>query len=200
MHDVPVIALTGGIASGKTTVSNAFAELGAAVIDTDVIAREVVAPGTPGLRAVVEAFGRDILSGDEIDRSLLRDRIFADAGQRRKLEAILHPLIEDEVRRRLHAPGDAPYFVLVVPLLVGSGLLHDADRVLVVDADEAVQLARLKQRDGIDDELARKMIASQTRRAERLVIADDVIDNNGDLPGLMRQIQSFHNSYLAFGT
>lgn len=197
MKRAPVIILTGGIASGKTTVSDAFAELGAAVVDTDLIAREVVAPGTTGLEAVVEAFSRDIIANGEIDRARLRDRIFSDPAQRRKLEAILHPLIETEARRRLRTPGDAPYTILVVPLLSASNLGSEADRILVVDVDEAVQLSRLKRRDGIDDQLARRMVASQTGRADRLAMADDVIDNNGDLPGLMRQLHRLHQSYLA---
>lgn len=196
-HPFTVI-LTGGIASGKTTVSDAFAELGAAVVDTDIIAREVAAPGTAGFEAVVEAFGQDIVAGGEIDRARLRERIFSDPAQRRNLEAILHPLIEAEARRRLRAPGDAPYIILVVPLLSESKLDREADRILVVDVDESVQLSRLTRRDGIDDELARRMIASQTSRADRLAMADDVIDNNGDLPGLMRQIHKLHQSYLAF--
>lgn len=196
-HSFTVI-LTGGIASGKTTVSDAFAELGAAVVDTDIIAREVAAPGTAGFEAVVEAFGQDIVAGGEIDRARLRERIFSDPAQRRNLEAILHPLIEAEARRRLRAPGDAPYIILVVPLLSESKLDREADRILVVDVDESVQLSRLTRRDGIDDELARRMIASQTSRADRLAMADDVIDNNGDLPRLMRQIHKLHQSYLAF--
>lgn len=196
-HSFTVI-LTGGIASGKTTVSDAFAELGAAVVDTDIIAREVAAPGTAGFEAVVEAFGQDIVAGGEIDRARLRERIFSDPAQRRNLEAILHPLIEAEARRRLRAPGDAPYIILVVPLLSESNLEREADRILVVDVDESVQLSRLTRRDGIDDELARRMITSQTSRADRLAMADDVIDNNGDLPGLMRQIHELHQSYLAF--
>lgn len=196
MSPKPVVALTGGIASGKSTVSDAFEDLGAAVVDTDVIAREVVASGTDGLQAVVDTFGREILAGGEIDRALLRERIFADPELRRKLEAILHPLIEAEARRQSRTPGGAPYCILVVPLLAESSLLHEVDRVLVVDADEAARLSRLKRRDGIDDELARRMIASQTGRAERLAMADDVIDNNGDLPGLMRQVRKLHQIYL----
>lgn len=191
-----IIALTGGIASGKTTVSEAFSRLGVPIIDTDVIAREVVAPGSPGFERVVAAFGHSILSGGEIDRARLRERIFSDPEQRRRLEAILHPLIESETRRRIRGLSDAPYAIIVVPLLLESDLRNDAHRVLVVDADEAIQFDRLRRRDGVDEDLARRMMASQTGRAQRLEIADDVIDNNEDLPSLLRQVRKLHATYL----
>ncbi|WP_440997290.1 dephospho-CoA kinase [Arhodomonas sp. SL1] len=190
------VGLTGGIASGKSTVADAFASRGADVVDTDVIAREVVERDTEGLAAVVAAFGADILDDSgALDRRALRARIFDDEAARRRLEAILHPRIEAEVRRRItESPG--PYVVLVVPLLVEAGWDRWVDRVLVVDADEDTQIARLCARDGHTPEQARQALAAQARRQDRLACADDVIDNDGPASGIEGAVDALHRRYL----
>ena len=186
-----LVALTGGIASGKTAVSDGLAKLGATVIDTDLIAREVVAPGTPGLERIVASFGNDMLNENgSLNRSGLRERVFADPQDRKLLEAITHPLIEGEVKARIAAADQADYIVLVVPLLVESGLFSDADKVVVVDVPEDVQIERLTARDDIDDYQAQAMIRSQASRESRLDIADYVIDNRSSLANLEKQIQT----------
>jgi dephospho-CoA kinase len=192
------VGLTGGIASGKSTVARRFAELGVPVIDADEVAREVVAPGEPALAAVVGRFGPAVLRGDgSLDRRALRGLVFADPAARRDLEAILHPPIraamEDRARR---AAG--PYVVLAIPLLVEGGDARSrVDRILVVDAGEEVQLARLQARDGSSAAEARAMLAAQASRAARLALADDVIDNSGDLATLRAHVDLLHQRYLA---
>ncbi|SRR6056297_2427891 len=191
----PVIALTGGIASGKTAVSDRFSALGASVVDTDCIAREVVAPDSAGLARVVEAFGDTVLAASgELDRLALRDRIFDDAAARARLEGILHPLIEARARDAIRA-ADGPYVVLVVPLLIETGLFGDADRVLVVDVPRAVQLERLTARDGVTPDQARAALAAQATREQRLAVADDVIDNSGALEALDEQVARLDHAY-----
>lgn len=192
---IPVVALTGGIASGKTAVSDRFAALGVPVVDTDTIAREVVAPGTSGLAAVVAEFGPEILDADGgLDRAALRRRIFSDPAARRRLESILHPRIAAEARRRIDA-AEGPYAVLVVPLLVESGLFADADRVLVVDVPESMQVERLLDRDGMDADAARAALDAQAPRSRRLAAADDVIDNSGSLQALDDQVRALDRAY-----
>lgn len=196
---VPVIALTGGIASGKTAVSNAFAARGAPVVDTDVIAREVVAPGSDGLAQVRAEFGDGVITADgALGRAALRRLIFADDGARSRLETILHPLIEGEARARL-SRIEAPYAILVVPLLVESGLFGDADRVLVVDVPESVQIERLTARDGVDRTQAESALAAQVSREQRLRHADDVIDNSGSLEALKRRVAELDRDYRQLG-
>lgn len=180
------IGLTGGIASGKTTVAGLFSARGATVLDTDVIAREVVEPGRPALGALVRALGEGILDGEgRLDRAELRRRLFEDAALRRDVEAILHPAIIAELERQARmAPG--PYQVFVIPLLVENRFLSIVDRVLVVDCPEAEQVRRLMARDGETRESAERMLAAQATREQRLAAADEVIDNGGlaaDLPG-----------------
>lgn len=190
------VALTGGIASGKTTVAGLFAALGVPVIDTDVIAREVVAPGTPGLAAVAARFGRDILDADgRLDRARLRSLIFADEAARHDLEALLHPLIREEVARRSRTAG-GDYQLIVVPLLVETGTAGEYDRVLVVDCDPALQRARLQVRDGTSPEQAEAILAAQATRERRVAAADDVIENAADLPALARRVEVLHARYL----
>lgn len=191
------IGLTGGVASGKSVVTDLFAELGVPVIDTDVLAREVVAPGQPALEAVRLRFGDDVLSDDgTLDRAALRRIIFADARAREDLEAILHPAIGDEVRRRASAAG-GPYQLIVVPLLVGSPLIDFVDRVLVVDCPVETQLARLVARDAESVEQAKRMIAAQATRGQRLEIADDVIANDADLDATRDQVLALDARYRA---
>jgi len=190
-----IVALTGGVASGKTAVSDRFAERGVPVVDTDVLAREVVAPGSPGLAEVEAAFGAEIIDANgALDRSALRQRIFDDPDARNRLERILHPRIAEEARRRL-ASEAAPYAILVVPLLVESGLFEDADRVLVVDVPEAVQIERLIARDGGTRDQAEAMLAAQASREQRLARADDVIENTGTLEDLRRRVDALDATY-----
>jgi dephospho-CoA kinase len=189
-----VVALTGGIASGKTAVSDRFARLGVPIIDTDRIARDVVAPGSEGLRAVRDEFGPKVLADGALDRSALRERIFNDVDARRRLEAILHPRIADAARD-LVDEVDAPYAILVVPLLVESGLFDDVDRVLLVDVPEHVQIARVQARDGLSRRQAEATLAAQASRGERLARADDVITNTGSLEDLATEVGRLDAAY-----
>jgi dephospho-CoA kinase len=190
------IGLTGGIASGKSTVAQRFAELGVPVIDADVSARWVVAPGQPGLKEVVKTFGSGILlPTGELDRRALRDLVFADPQRRRELESILHPLIRADMERRA-ASSVGPYLVMAIPLLVeGEGRGH-LDRVLVVDVDDQTQLERLMARDGGTLEQARAILAAQASRASRLKAADDVLVNSGTVSDLQREVGQLHQRYL----
>lgn len=189
------IGLTGGIASGKSTVAELFSARGATVLDADRISREVVEPGTPGLAALVNALGGGILDRDgRLDRAELRRRIFADAETRREVEAILHPAIVSEIQRQGdRTPG--PYQVFVIPLLVEAGLEHIVDRVLVVDCPEEAQVRRLMARDGATREDAMRMLEAQAARERRLAAADDVIDNGGPTAGLAAQVASLDLKY-----
>jgi len=190
-----LIALTGGIASGKSAVAEEFAKLGVPVLDTDQIARDVVAPGTPALGQLVAEFGPEILDGNgRLDRAHMRERVFADPEQRRKLEAITHPAIRAELARRsAEAGGD--YQIHVIPLLVETGRADAYDRVLVVDCPEEAQLQRLQARDGSSREQAEEILAAQVSREERLDAAHDVIENTGTLADLQRFVQTLHRNY-----
>lgn len=191
------IALTGGIASGKSAVAEKFAELGVPIIDTDVLARGVVAPGMPGLAQVVAHFGQDVLAADgSLDRRRLRERIFRDAAARKFLEGVLHPLIRDEQERLAQQLGGA-YQIHVVPLLVENCLQSNYDRVLVVDCPAETQLQRLMDRDGTPLEDARRILAAQATREQRLKAADDVIENTGSLATLGERVQQLHRDYTA---
>jgi dephospho-CoA kinase len=192
-----VIALTGGIGSGKSSVADIFSALGAAVVDTDAIAHQLTAAGQPGSTKIGEQFGPDYLRADgSLDRERMRKLVFADAAARKRLEAILHPLIRAEVDTAVHA-AQAPYVIVVVPLLVETGAYRDlARRVLVVDCSEAEQIVRVKQRSKLPEATVRQIMASQASRAERLARADDVIVNNSDLAGLSKRATELHNRYL----
>ena len=189
------IGLTGGIASGKSTVAELFAARGVTVLDTDRIAREVVEPGQPALAALVQALGSDILDRDDrLDRALLRRRIFADDAARRTVEGILHPAILEELgRQSVAAPG--PYQILVIPLLVEGDRAGLFDRVLVVDCPEELQIERLMSRDGETREGALGMLAAQVSRRERLAAADDVIVNDGPVGELESQVAGLDRKY-----
>ncbi len=193
------IGLTGGIASGKTTVSNLFAEAGAAVVDADIAARKVVEPGQPSLEKIADAFGKEILDeGGGLDRTALREKVFASGAARKELEAILHPAIREFMYKwiaALEAEG-FPYCVRVVPLLVETGQHKDVDRTLVVDVPRETQIERLMLRDGGSDELAEQILASQASREERLAIADDVIKNDGAPEELKAAVEKLHQQYL----
>ncbi len=193
-----VIALTGGIAAGKSAVTRRFAALGVPIHDADVAAREVVAPGSEGLAAVVAAFGNEALDAHgHLDRAAMRRRVFADPLARKTLEAIVHPRVRQWLHERA-LDDTAPYCLLAIPLLV-ENLDHYRwiDRVLVVDAPADLQLARLMARDGIDEALARRMLAQQAERAQRLALAHDVIDNSGDEAALDAAVAALHQRYLA---
>jgi dephospho-CoA kinase len=190
------VGLTGGIASGKSTVAGMFAELGAIVIDTDVIAREVVRPGEPALDEIRAAFGAGVILDDgTLNRRALREIVFSDPGLRRRLEGIVHPRIRAETVRRAETAG-GPYQLIVVPLLVESPLKDVVDRILVVDCEESAQIRRLVARDGESEAGARRMLAAQSSRDERLAVADDVIHNDGDLVDTRRQVATLHRTYL----
>ena len=193
-----MVVLTGGIASGKTAVSSRFERLGVPVIDTDIIAREVVQAGRPALAAIVDEFGKEALDNKgELDRGRMRDRIFSDPVSKKKLENILHPAIGQEVRARLDAIQGG-YCILVVPLLAESGRYEGSDRVLVVDVDAPTQLQRLIARDKISNDLASTMIKAQASRQRRLDLADDVIDNSGSLAELEQAVATLHARYRQF--
>ena len=190
------VGLTGGIASGKSTVADILEELGADIIDTDLIARAVVEPGKPALDEIRRRFGDSIVANDgTLDRRGLRKLIFADDGQRKKLEDILHPRIREMALQQADA-ATGPYQVVVVPLLVGSPLRAAMDRILVVDCSEANQLARLLARDSESEQQARSIIAAQSSREQRLAIADDVIRNDGTLEDLRAATVAMHRQYL----
>lgn len=196
-----VVAITGGIGSGKTTVANQFAELGIEVVDADVIAREVVEPGTPALAAIATHFGPEVITPDgQLDRRRLRERVFTDPQAKGWLNARLHPLIRTEMQRQC-AAARSPYCLLVVPLLVENRLTALANRVLVIDVDEATQIERTCRRDGVSHEEAQAILAAQASRAERLAAADDVLDNqNGTPEAIKSRILALHETYLAFAS
>jgi dephospho-CoA kinase len=191
------IGLTGGIASGKSTVTQRFAELGVAIIDADVASRNVVEPGTPGFAQVVQRFGPQVLdAAGRLDRPALRALIFNDSSSRKALDAILHPLIRGEMERDA-AEAKGPYVVMAIPLLVESGNPRArVDRVLVVDADETQQIQRLQARDGSSAEQARAILASQAARTARLAAADDVLLNSGSVAELRQAVDRLHEQYL----
>lgn len=190
------IGLTGGIASGKSLVADLFAARGVPVIDTDVIARDVVRPGQPALGEIEREFGADVLEpGGGLDRRHLRELIFADEARRRALEAILHPRIRSEAVRRSAAEG-GDYQIIVVPLLVESPMRQFMDRILVVDCSEQTQLERLLARDTETEEQARRILAAQASRETRLGIADDVLENEGTKEEAAAQVERLHRQYL----
>lgn len=196
-----VVAITGGIGSGKTTVANQFAELGIEVVDADVIAREVVEPGTPALAAIAAHFGSDVITPyGQLNRRRLRERVFTDPQAKSWLNALLHPLIRTEMQRQC-AAARSPYCLLVVPLLVENRLTALANRVLVIDVDEATQIERTCRRDGVSREQAQAILAAQASRAKRLAAADDVLDNqNGTPEAIKSRILALHETYLAFAS
>lgn len=197
-HPGYVVALTGGIAAGKSAVSKRFEALGIHVYDADIAAREAIAPGSEGLRAVVEHFGPGVLDAKgQLDRAAMRQRVFGNDRERRALEAITHPRVRSWLHD--HAMADqGPYCLLAIPLLA-ENIAHYrwVDSVLVVDAPEAIQLERLVRRDGIDEALARRMIERQASRADRLELAHDIIENHGDEAELDHAVAALHLQYLA---
>ena len=195
-----VVGLTGGIGSGKSAAAAEFARLGAAVVDTDEIAHELTKKNGLALSEIRKTFGEKAIGPDgAMDRQVMRERVFADPTARRTLEGILHPMIREESARRIAAAA-GPYIVHVVPLLVESGdYVRRVDHVLVVDAPEEVQVARVRTR-GLAEEQVRSIIRSQAERAERLKAADDIIDNAGSLEDLRKQVAALHKKYLQFAS
>lgn len=190
------IGLTGGIGSGKSAASAHFVDLGAAVIDTDVISRQLVEPGQPALEEIAAEFGDRMLGPDgRLDRAALGKRVFADTDARRRLEAILHPRIRDEMFARAKTT-DAPYVVFVIPLLIETGQQALVDRVLVIDTPEPLQRTRVAARDHLDDAHIDAILAAQVARTARLEAADDVILNDGSIAELHAAVERLHRQYL----
>ncbi|HEX7368660.1 MAG TPA: dephospho-CoA kinase [Rhodanobacteraceae bacterium] len=196
-----VVALTGGVASGKTAIARRFEDLGVRVYDADTAAREVVVPGEAALAEIEFVFGAEVLQADgSLDRRAMRERVFADTGARRKLEAIIHPRVRAWLRRRV-GMDRGTYCMLAIPLLVESRSDYEwVDRVLLVDAPEAAQIERLMLRDGIDRAQAQRMLDAQSSRAQRRAIADDVIVNDGEEAALDAQVATLHARYLELAT
>ena len=194
-----VVGLTGGIRSGKSAAAAEFERLGAAVVDTDAIAHRLTQAGGAAIPELERIFGRDaITKNGAMDRDKMRARVFADPAAKKALEALLHPMIREE-SRRLIAGARAPYVIHVVPLLVESPDYRGrVDRVLVVDAPEALQVERARSRGGLSEAEVRAIVAAQATRAERLAAADDVIENRGTIEALRAQVAALHRKYLEY--
>ncbi len=191
-----IVTLTGGIGSGKTTVSRQFERLGVPVVDTDVLARELVEPGQAALDEICQHFGQQILNQDgSLNRAELRNLIFNAPEERKKLEEILHPKIRKLTLERLHALT-APYAIVVIPLLLESGMPNPGDRTLVVDLPADAQNGRVQARDGVSQQQVEKIIQAQVGRQQRLDIADDVIDNSSTADKIEEQVTQLHQYYL----
>ena len=193
-----VVGLTGGIGSGKSAAAEAFARLGATVVDTDAIAHELTDQGGGAVPQIERLFGKESVRDGRMDRQRVRQRVFGDASAKKALEDLLHPLIREESRRRI-AAATGPYVVHVVPLLVESpDYRRRVDRVLVVDAPEEVRVARVRERSGLAEEEVRAIMRTQATREARLAAADDVIDIAGPLEALRKQVAVLHEKYLQF--
>lgn len=191
-----VIGLTGGLGSGKTTVCAMFAALGVPIIDADIIAHEITAPHQPAVTAIIQHFGDTVLSSpDLLDRKKIRDIIFKNPNERRWLENLLHPLIIARIKDKISALS-APYCIVAIPLLFETGPYDFIDRILVIDADETMQLARVKLRDGMTDTQITEMLNTQISRDERIKLADDIIYNHGNLADLNIAVEQLHLDYL----
>ena len=194
-----VVGLTGGIGSGKSAVARLFAERGITVVDTDAIAHALTAPGGAAMPAIRAEFGDEAADADgALERTAMRAMVFADPSARTRLEAILHPLIRSQSERQLAAdPANAPYAILMVPLLVESGNYRKrVDRVAVVDCSETTQIDRVMRRNGLSRSDTERILEAQATRAERLAAADDVINNDGALAELPAQVERLHRHYL----
>jgi dephospho-CoA kinase len=190
-----VVGLTGGIASGKTTVSDLFAALGVPIIDADIEARQAVQSGSPGLERLVQAFGQQILTPEgELDRAAMRQRVFSHPDDLQTINAILHPIIGQQMQEKI-AQQDADYVIAVIPLLCETPTRNWIDRILLVHASEPVRRQRLLQRDGIDRQLADKMLAAQCSDQQRLALADDLVLNESDIESLQARVKALHTFY-----
>jgi dephospho-CoA kinase len=195
-HHPYTVALTGGIASGKTMISDEFAKLGVPVIDTDIIAHKLVEPGQPALKEIEDVFGSTVIDDTgQLKRSKLRSLIFTDPGKREKLESILHPKIRMEAAKAV-ADVDSDYCILVTPLLVERGTYPNVDRVLVIDVEIETQISRLTARDNSSRIQAEQALAAQASRKQRLSIADDVLENSGSLQQARHKVAQLHLKYL----
>jgi len=191
-----VIGLTGGIGSGKTAVSDLFAEKGITIVDADVVARQVVEKGSESLIKITEKFGPDSISQDgTLNRPYIRQLVFADKANKQWIDALLHPLIRNIMKRQTQQ-AESPYCILAVPLLVENGMNKMVDRVLVVDVDTSIQLQRASNRDGQTQQQVQRIIDSQASRKQRLAVADDVIDNSRTPTDLVSQVENLHQKYL----
>ena len=190
------VGLTGGVACGKTTVAEIFASLGAGIVDTDAIARDVVAPGSAALAEIAAEFGAEVIDDSgNLDRATMRRLVFADVARREALEQILHPRIREATLAQIDAL-QAPYALVVVPLLFETGFDELVDRSVVVDCPVETQLARLQSRDDVDEQTALGMLAAQLDRQSRVARGDDVIDNGGDRTTTRAQVEALHQRYL----
>ncbi len=191
-----VVGLTGGIGSGKTTVANLFAAEGITLVDADIVAREVVAKDSKGLKAIVEHFGTEMLTPEgELDRAKLRERIFNQSAEREWLNQLLHPMIRQEMLEQVKN-ATSPYVIMVVPLLFENGLDRLVNRTLVVDISPELQISRTVIRDQVDATKVNNIINSQCSRSEKLARADDIIDNQGEISALKREVLALHQRYL----
>lgn len=190
------IGLSGGIASGKTIVSDEFSSLGADIIDTDIIAKKLIFPGSETLNEIVSVFGEVILLSDgNLDRKQMRQIIFNEKDKKIALEKIMHPKIQNEVKLKIQS-ASGRYQIIVVPLLLQSPILDFIHRVLIIDCDEKIQINRLIKRDNITEELAKKMIENQSKREERLAIADDIILNEGRIEEIKHEVKKLNDFYI----
>ncbi len=189
------IGLTGGIGSGKTTVSSLFTELGTPIIDTDIIARQLVEPNQPALKEIVEAFGSSIIMPDgQLNRPAMRQLIFSDTEKRHQLEQILHPRIRQEMFHQAESL-DTSYCLFVIPLLIENHMQDCVQRILVIDCDDELRRKHLKSRDKMTDEQIDQIFAAQANRQQRISFADDIIFNNKDINHLRTQVEVLHNRY-----
>jgi dephospho-CoA kinase len=195
-----VVGLTGGIGSGKSAAADEFGKLGATIVDTDAISRELTEKGGAAVPAVERVFGSDFVVDGAMDRKRMRDRVFADPAAKRSLEGLLHPMIREESARRI-AGAAGPYVVHVVPLLIESpDYRKRVARVLVVDCPEETQVERVRARSALSEDEVRRIMRGQISRAERLAAADDVIDNGGSRDALRSQVAALHKKYLQFAS
>lgn len=194
------IGLTGGIGCGKTTVANLFAAYGIPIIDADAIAHDLVEPGRPALQQLQQCFGPAIIGDDgALNRAALRELVFNDAQKKKQLEAILHPLVYQEMQQRVDTLSGA-YALLSIPLLLETCMQRFVDRIAVVDCPESMQIARVKARSGLSESAVLAIMRSQVTRQQRLAAADDIIDNSGNMTELAHQVEKLHNLYLSLGT
>ncbi len=194
------IGLTGGIGSGKSTVCRLFSELGAPIIDADIIARQLVEPNSPALKKLVRQFGKKILNPDEsLNRAFLRDLVFSDKTKKAQLDQLMHPLIYDEIEKQVKGL-DSAYCIIAIPLLLETQQMQRVDRIAVVDCNADTQLLRVVSRDHLKPEQVLSIIASQMPRQQRLSFANDVIDNSGSSAQLAEQVKRLHNSYNLLAT
>ena len=191
-----IVGLTGGIGSGKSAATKLFSNAGIDIIDADEVARDVVALGSEGLEQITSHFGVGILNEDgSLNRGALRERVFNNETEKQWLNGLLHPLIRQAMMQQIN-DSTSPYCILSVPLLV-EGKLHEmCDKVVVVDCPESMQLSRAMQRDGSTQEIIENIMASQATRAQRLAVADEVIDNSGSLDFLKQQVEALHDKFI----